>query len=467
MLFRVLRATIITTFIVLIQTSIFAQPPSPSSSFLRIGHFSPDGGPVDIYVNGELAFEDFAFPELTDWQVFEQENVEITITAPDVPIEDRLLEPVIVNLQPGKWYTTSVIGEFTRETGRIHTFEENFSPIDEGETRITVYNTSPDAQPLSLYGNDNLLIGGLAYPGSQGDNDGAANVDVVAGSYDLRLTEVNSPETAIFRANDTVLGRDRHYLIVGIGLSNNLDSIFVTTNVAEILPNDGENQLDSEGIDVGEGNTRVRVGHFGSDMEALDLYLNGIATDLTDIAYVGLSDWISIPAGVYEIAFAPASTDIDSAIVGPFDAALVANEWYTLAVVGFAEDNSLIARVVRENYMPIARGESRLTFFNAVPDLPAADIVINDQVFVGALSFPGRLPTDEDGAADVDVAANNLLDIEVTAVGDLNESYVQLFDTRLAPGNHYFIAAVNTLDTIDYYLQVITQDAVIQNVGNE
>ena len=82
---------------------------------------------------------------------------------------------------------------------------------------------------------------------------------------------------------------------------------------------------------------------------------------------------------------------------------------------------------------------------------------------MGALEFPGQAPTAADGAYSVTVAARPV-DIEITEAGNLNNSYIQLFDTQLTPGNHYFIAAVNNVDSVDYYLQVITQDAVIQSI---
>ena len=200
-------------------------------------------------------------------------------------------------------------------------FEENFSPIDPGETRITVFNAIPDAsKPIDLFLNDTRLIGGLRYPGTQGDNDGADSRDVVAQSYDLRLVETQNPDVEIFTSRSTVLGRNRHYFIAGIGIVNK-SGVFATTNIDDFRP--GGDSASGENIDVGEGNTRLRVAHLASDTEPLDLYLNGSPTDLTELTYVGLSDWISLEAGVYEIALAPADTSFEEAIIGPFDAALV------------------------------------------------------------------------------------------------------------------------------------------------
>lgn len=444
-----------------IFSTIIVQAQETSSSKIRVGHFASDTGPVDVYVDGELLLDDFVFPDLTDWLEITNSPIEITITPPDGTLDEALIPPVNLSVDPGEWYTISAIGEFNRDTLQIHMFKEDFSPIDVGETRITVFNTIPDpTKPLDFFLNDTLLIGGLGYPGSQGDNDGADTRDVVAQSYDLRLTESNNADVEIFTSRSTVLGRNRHYIIIGIGLVNK-SGVFATTNIDEFQ--EQTTTITNEDIDLGEGNTRLRVAHLAPDAEPLDLYINGTPTELLDLSYITLSDWISIEANIYEIALAPAGTSIEDALIGPFNAALIGNEWNTLAIVGFQENNSLIARIVGEDYTPIPRGESRLTFFNAIPDALPIDIVINDQVFAGSLEFPGQAPTASDGAYSVTVAARPI-DIEITDAGNLSKSYIELFDTQLTAGNHYFIAAVNRVASVDYYLQVVTQEAVVQSI---
>jgi hypothetical protein len=431
-----------------------AQADAPAR--LRLGHFSPDLGAVDVYLNGDLALEDFAFPDLGGWLEFEETTVEITITASGQPLENPVINSREINLISGSWYTAALIGEMRRNAVQIHLLTEDYSPIAPGETRVTLFNAIPDGQPINLAAGSNQVVIGLAYPGRQGDNDGSRTVDIVAQEYNLLVTETTDTSRMIFQSQ-SVLGRNRHYFIAAIGYDISANGILVSTNLSDFMQ-----PSPTETIDIGEGSAQLRVGHFAPDAQPIDMYLNGELAEVQGVEYVGLSNWLKLSAGVYQVAFTPAGAPLeDGALVGPFDAALVADTWNTVAIIGFEGDNSLIGRLITEDYTPIPRGESRLTFFHAVPDAPPIDVVINDQVFVGALTFPGRLPTSENGTGIVTIAAGRY-DIEITDAGSINNSYIALFDTQLAPGNHYFVAAINTLNSIDYYLQAVTQENVVE-----
>lgn len=206
------------------------------------------------------------------------------------------------------------------------------------------------------------------------------------------------------------------------------------------------------------------MGNFATDSTGIDLYLDSEATDLTDIGFGSrgtLSEWIVVPAGVYEIGFARAGEPLEDGIIPSFNAIVVSDTWNTLAIVGRAENDSLISRQIVEDYSPIPRGESRLTFFHAVPDGPNFDVLINDQPFVNDLTYPGRLPSDENGAKVIDIAEDTY-DIEMVETGNLDSSFYELADVPLRAGNHYFMALVNDIETINLYIQPITQEDVIE-----
>lgn len=435
----------------------YAQSDSDTAR-VRIGHFSPDAGAVDVFVNGERLLADFAFPDLTEWLEYTDTTLTLVITAPEGDINEPVLDPIDVSLEGGEWYTVAVIGEVTRETATVHVVQEDFSPIAEGETRLSVFNAIPQGQPLSLFAGDTELVAGLAYPGTQGDNDGAIDVDIVASRYDLTVSETGNDDNIVFESRRTVLGENRHYFIVAVGTPIQPDGVFTTTDMnvfTEIPPT-----IDPNTVSIGQGSTYLRVGHFASDAEPLALFIDGEQTDINTVSFPNLSGWVELSAGVYQIALAPEGASVDEAVVGPFDAALVGNQWQTLAVVGYQQTDSLIGRILQEDYSPILAGEARLTFLHAVPDVPPVDVVINDQVFVGALPFPGLTPTQNSGASSVDVAARRI-DIEITESGNINNGYIELFDLPLVAGNHYFIAAIRGASGIDYYLLPITQQEVL------
>lgn len=429
----------------------------------RLANFSTGVGAINVYINGQLAQENLSFPELTPWRPSQENELTFTITPAGASQDELLIPEQRFNLRANGHYTLALIGEAVRNTVTLHIIEEDFSEISEGETRITLFNaiTGPGSTLISLTGNRTLLMAGVAYPSPDGATDGVATIDIIARGYNLSVSETGNPSNVIFSLDNTVLGRGRHYFIAAIGSSLNPDAIFVTN---DITPGIGAPNPDVQQAGVEGGTTYLRVGHFSPDTAPLDLYINGTLSSFTDVGYVGLTGWVSLPTGVYEFAFVPTGEPIEEAIIGPFDLPLIVNEWNTLAIIGFAENNGQIARKIVEDYSPIPRGESRLTFFHAVPDTTPIDVVINDQVFIGALNFPGNAPVEDDGADAVTVAANRV-DIEMTEAGNLENVYITLFDTPLTPGNHYFIAAINSRNSIDYYLQAGTQAAVIENVA--
>lgn len=459
---RLLRLTFLFVLLSLSSTiSLQAQSSLDDTARLRIGHFSPNLGPVDVYINGERLLADFSFPDLTEWLVYNDTNITLTFTSPEASIDEAVIPDYELTLSPGQWITATLIGDVQNDSLMVHLLEEDFSPIPQGEARITVFNAITQGNPLSFFAGEAELIAGLAYPYTQGDNDGAISVDIVASRFDLTVQETNNSDNVIFTSRRTTLGANRHYFIAAVGIRTRADGIFVTTEVEQFTEAPPTSGLET--VDIGQGPAYLRVGHFSPDGTPLELYIDGEkADDISTVSYPSLSNWIQIDAGVYEISLAPEGTSSQEAVVGPFDAAIIGSQWQTLAVIGYQQTDSLIARILKEDYSPIPQGESRLTFMNAIPDVPPVDIVINDQVFFGALTFPGLTPTAETGTDSVTVAARRI-DIEITESGNINNSYLELFDVPLSAGNHYFIAAIRGGEGIEYYLQPITQKDVVES----
>jgi len=252
------------------------------------------------------------------------------------------------------------------------------------------------------------------------------------------------PYTTLFRS------------VASVGTLGNASTVFRTTDPVtdtESLPDLlSERRVQS---------THLRIGNFAANSPGLELYLNGTRyTDMAPLPYVSLSPWIELDAEVYQIALVPTGTTFENAAVGPFNVVLESGSWQTIAIVNATTtEDDYIARVIREDYSPIPTGEARITFFNAIQDISAIDIRVNDQVFVGALSFPGNAPSSQDGAASVSVAAN-ALSIQITDAGSENDILYELQDVQLRPATYYFIAAINTRDTADYYLQAVANEDI-------
>ena len=140
------------------------------------------------------------------------------------------------------------------------------------------------------------------------------------------------------------------------------------------------------------------------------------------------------------------------------DVTVDAGGWYTVAAIGLAAENSvapLMAQVIVEDYSEIPMGETRFTVFHASPGAPAIDVLVNGEPFVSTLAYPGTLG-DNDGAVSFTVLAGTY-SIQVTANGDAETVLLDLGDVDMQSGNHYFIAAINTVDDLSSFQSSSTQ----------
>ena len=108
----------------------------------------------------------------------------------------------------------------------------------------------------------------------------------------------------------------------------------------------------------------VRVVHASPDAPNVDVWVDG-ETVLTDVPFTAVSDYLTLPAGTYNVQVtATGSTDpvIDA------DLALEAGTSYTVAATGMLAD--ITATVLTDDRTP-ADGQAKLRVFHASPSAPA------------------------------------------------------------------------------------------------
>jgi uncharacterized surface protein with fasciclin (FAS1) repeats len=186
----------------------------------------------------------------------------------------------------------------------------------------------------------------------------------------------------------------------------------------------------------------VRVAHVAADAPNVDVYVN-FQPVLTDVPFNAISDFLTLPAGVYNIAVAPTGTSIGDAVIGPVDVPLAPNTWTTIAATGTIANGTLGAQVIPEDYSPLADGRARLTVFHAIEGAPAVNIVANGAVLVTNLAYPGT-NGDNDGVFTLPVQAGTYA-VTVTTL-DGQTTLLDLGEVTLEAGMHYFVAATGTLD---------------------
>ena len=211
----------------------------------------------------------------------------------------------------------------------------------------------------------------------------------------------------------------------------------------------------------------IRVAHFSPDTPAVDVYVNGEAA-ITELAFNEITDFVTLPAGTYELAVAPAGTSIDDAAIGPADFDLPAGAYLTVTAIGSLEAGTLAPAIVAEDFGELAENTARVTVFHAIEDAPAVDVVAGGEtVVIPSLAFPGT-EGENDGAFTLDLEAGTY-DLGVVPAGATEPVVIDLTGTTFEADSYYFVAATGTLENPSVALTVVAAEDMMmeEDMGDD
>jgi len=134
---------------------------------VRVAHLSPDAPNVDVYVDGEPAFEDVAYRDISEYAELPPATYDVQITA--AGDEEQVVFEDSIEVAAAD-YTLAAIGEISEENQpfAVEVFEDDLS--DPGENaRIRGIHTAPDAPPVTVTdaGTGDALFEDLAFGEAQ------------------------------------------------------------------------------------------------------------------------------------------------------------------------------------------------------------------------------------------------------------------------------------------------------------
>jgi hypothetical protein len=192
---------------------------SEGDACIDVVHASPDAPLVDIYVDGNLALSGLAYGWHSGWVPVPAGEHHIQVTAngqaPDTAVIDTT-----VTVESGVAYQIAATGLLANITPQIYPVD--VSPIAEGNARVRVVHTSPDAPAvdIAVTGGD-VLISNLAFPNA------SDYLEVPAGTYDLEVRPAGSTDVALALPG-TTFDANTVYDIYAIGqLGNGSLTVFV------------------------------------------------------------------------------------------------------------------------------------------------------------------------------------------------------------------------------------------------
>jgi transforming growth factor-beta-induced protein len=216
-----------------------AATPEPTEAVeeyanIRVAHFSPDTPAVDIYVNGEVAIAELAFPTITDWVTVPAGDYEIAVAPSGTSLEDAAIGPATFTLTGDSFTTVAAVGSLDAGTLAPAIIPEDLSSLAEGSARVTVFHAIEDAPAVDVLAGGAPIISQLAYPGSVGSNDGVFTLDVPAGSYDLAVVPSGATEPVVIDLTGTELAADTYYFVAAVGTLAEPSVALAATSAADV-----------------------------------------------------------------------------------------------------------------------------------------------------------------------------------------------------------------------------------------
>ncbi len=194
-----------------------------------------------------------------------------------------------------------------------------------------------------------------------------------------------------------------------------------------------------------------RIAEFSSDGDGVDVYIDGDASDTTDLSFASVSDWMGVEAGTYEIGIAPNGDDPTTTV----SVDVSEGDWVTIAITGSSGAGTITATPLYETTDPLAEGAARLGVFNGVEGSPSYDVVVDGRALVITLGYPGTLGGN-DGFYSLDLTAGTY-NVQFVLSRQQGTVVIDLPAVSLDAGTNTLIAAIGSSTAPG--VKIVTTDA--------
>jgi hypothetical protein len=382
------------------------KAPAPGNVRIRAAHFSPDAPAVDVFIDGERSsVRNLRFRSASGY-------LEVPAGSYSVGIAPAGGSPIFtadVTLEPNTVYTAWANGLLGGSGAQAFKLTPSVDATFE-TARVRAVHAIPDiaGSPVDVFVNGAKIVTFDFFTATD-------YLPLTAGTYDVRVTLAGGdPATeAVIQANVSVEG-GKEYSIIARGTGGNFG--------ASVLEDDNSRPV--------PGQARVRVAHFSPDAPAVDIFLNGERSPVTDLSFLSATGYLDVPPGDYEIGVAPAGGSPIYTTTATIEAGKVYTAWANGLLGGSGAQAFKVTPTIDASY-PVA--EVRL--LHAVPDAPTVDVYLGATRVAAGVRFgdlSGFLPVDA-----------GRYEVRVTAAGDT--ATVIGGTITLEAGRSYTAAAVGLL----------------------
>jgi hypothetical protein len=156
---------------------------------VRVGHFSPDAPPVDVYANGSAILTEVPFGVLSDYLPVPAGTYTIEVVAAGTdPADGAVIGPVDLDFAAGTMTTVAATNVLADIEAQVLT--DAPKPQDGmAQVRDVHFSADAPAVDVAVDGGD-VVVENLAYP------DAAGYLDLPEGEYDLEIRPTGTTDVA-------------------------------------------------------------------------------------------------------------------------------------------------------------------------------------------------------------------------------------------------------------------------------
>jgi uncharacterized surface protein with fasciclin (FAS1) repeats len=297
---------------------------------VRVGHFSPDAGEVDVYINGEAALSGVGFPALSDWmEIDSTQSYEIAVAPAGTSIDDAVIGPVELAFDEGTWVTIAAVGSAESGTLTAQLVFEDYGDLTGEQAQVTVFHAIEGAPAVNVLAGETPIVTSLAFPGDQGNNDGAIVFEVPAGTYDLSVVPAGATEPVLIDLPGTEIEAGMYYFIAAVGTPDSPEAFVSAVSLDDMMMEEdmGDDEMDEMG-----GQTIVDIAAGNEDFSTL----------VTAVQTAGLVDVLSNPDASFTV-FAPTNAAFEALPEGVLDMVLADQELLTRILTYHVVDGAVLS----------------------------------------------------------------------------------------------------------------------------
>jgi Domain of unknown function (DUF4397) len=311
------------------------QPPVNATAKLRVIHASPDAPAVDVSTtNGEVLASGLDYARSTGtYDVFAGSlGLRVNARLPG-NATTTVIGPTTLTLTADTSYTVLAAGRVASISPLV--ISQPATPVPTGQIRLRVVHAAPAAPSVDVFLTSPTADLSASSPaGTLAFRQALGPVEVVAGSYRVRVTAAGNRNAVVFDSGTLPIAAGANLLVAAI---ENTDT---GSSPIKLLVHDGT----SSSLVLNAGTpAALRVVHASPDAPAVDVVANNnfAAPLVRNLVYPQATGFLDVPPATYNVKVAAANTT--TAVINADLALQPAVRYTVLAVNRLASIEPLVA----------------------------------------------------------------------------------------------------------------------------